>query len=145
MPCRTDYMEPTAAETEMALVIDLAKFVHFKLTKFQSPNDVVVMKYLASRCNIQFSDLDGWTNLLCSTLKTFGPSEIEHIIYDARDPMSRKLADWWEKHLAGESRRAAEDKQKKDDEKLREETLLSLTPDQIRVLGLSAGKRFFGL
>lgn len=42
---------------------------------------------------------------LCTTLRSLSEAEIERIVYDAKNPMARKLADFWEQHQNDDAER----------------------------------------
>lgn len=72
--------------------------------------------------------MDEWTALLCATLTGLSETNIDAIVYNARDACSRSLADWWERHQAW-------DKKREEDEKEKNSTV---TLDELRKLGASA-------
>lgn len=43
--------------------------------------------------------------MLCSLIRAMTEPELNAIVYNGRDPMSRKLADWWEEHKAEDEKR----------------------------------------
>ena len=49
--------------------------------------------------------LDVLTRKLCTKLKALTPEQEEAIIYNARDPKSRALADWWEQHKESDEKK----------------------------------------
>lgn len=93
MGCRSDYMEPTAREIENKLVIELLDYVcpKMNLTKPYPKNNV-----------------DEATARLCEICTKMGNVEVERIMYDGRNPMARKLADWWDCHQEADRKREAE-------------------------------------
>jgi hypothetical protein len=50
-----------------------------------------------------------YTQYLCGLIKGMTEIELNSIVYNARSKQSRELADWWEEHESGETRREQED------------------------------------
>lgn len=95
MPCNTEYMEPTVAERQKRLAAQLLVFVYKKL-------DLVPIHPDLQRAadDIYGGGAMGEENVrtLCSVLRGMPDEKKDGIIYNGRDPMSRKLADWWDEH-----------------------------------------------
>ena len=128
MPCRSDYMEPTARETESKRV---AKHIIYLYTKLdivkhipQTVHDAAKNTYGdANRC-------DEFTKLLCGTIQGYPIHDVHAIIYNGRDAEARKLADWWDEHQIVDKRREKEEAKEAE----RQAVLDSLTPYQRAVL-----------
>lgn len=98
MPCVSDYMEPTAKEIESREVAKHLVYVNSKL----STVDLVDLT-VTRAARDQYGDpsqLHSLTNKLCKAIRNMSEAELDHVVYNARDPESRKLADWWERHEA---------------------------------------------
>lgn len=61
--------------------------------------------------------IDAYTELLCSTLSTMKVTDMDRIVYNARNPKSRSLADWWENHQEWDKKRQKIDAKKKKEDK----------------------------
>lgn len=67
---------------------------------------------------------------LCARLKAMTPDQISGIVYNARDPDSRRLADWWEEHQENDARHAKEEQNKIKKQELQARALEKLTPEE---------------
>lgn len=68
---------------------------------------------------------------LCNLLDVMGSAEIDTLVYNGRDPMARKLADWWDEYKANDRGRKAYE----GDEAIKRAALAKLTPKERKVLG----------
>lgn len=101
MPCNSDYMNPTTKEQELKLTSQLLVWVKTKLGK-------TVPEY-AKKAAQDYYGKGGERAVreLCSTLNTMNANARKQLIYgNAEDPTARKLADWWEAHVAADTARA---------------------------------------
>lgn len=107
MPCSSEYMEPTVAERQRKHAAELLVFVKQKLGLSVSKEEKASAK--------SFYGEGGEKSMvkLCTILRGMTSEEEERVVYDARDPMSRKLADWWEEHQAEDAKREAKQTRKK--------------------------------
>jgi len=77
-----------------------------------SPDAVVMplINYVREKMGLEFVRTningEGLVAILCSLVKSLNPQQFDEIVYNARDPMSRKLADWWESHEEMDRREA---------------------------------------
>lgn len=110
MPCNSSYMEPNNYEKAVANTCKLLQFVKIKLG----------MKL--GRIEIKYDDPyqyppkdigDKVTAELCGLLRSMDEDQINSIVYNAKDPTARKLADWWEEHQAADAKREEEEMSKK--------------------------------
>lgn len=115
MPCRSDYMEPSEREIESRAVANHLIYVFTKLK--QTVNITPEIKEASTAYYGNIKMVDTWTALLCSTLRELSQTDIDKIVYNAKDACSRSLADWWERHQAWDLKREADEKKKKDSEK----------------------------
>lgn len=74
--------------------------------------------------------------VLCAKISAMGDPLREQIVYNAKDPLSRELADWWEKHEAEDKKRLREELQEKKDKAARDRAIAKLTPRERKLLGL---------
>lgn len=100
MPCNSDYLNPNARESALR---ETAKLYLFALKKSGIENYPSNLKRAAETiyCNYDFV-VD-----LCEFLTSLNTEMFNHVVYDAKDPLSRKLADWWEEHKAADEKRKA--------------------------------------
>lgn len=132
MGCRSDYMEPRAAETESKLVAELVVHVYTHL-KLRVPEWIdTASKHIYGA----ESELNTLTILLCSLCKKLDDDQQSKIIYNARNKTARKLASWWEAHQEADRRHEAEDAEEKRKAKLKKSALAKLDDDEIEALDL---------
>ena len=98
MPCRSDYMAPDHREIRLQRTAQLLVWLLPQIGQQVQPHQ---HKAAADQyCK------DGQVVLdLCAALKSMSPHAINEIVYNARDPMSRRLADWWDEHQEADRRR----------------------------------------
>jgi len=126
MPCDSSYLEPSLREQELRLSAQLYAYVLEKL-KRKIPHK------LAQDAQHLYGG-DDYIPKLCEVLKNLDRAQQDVIIYNARDPQSRKLADWWEKHQAADREREAQEARMKTQKDLRESALSKLTREEIKAL-----------
>lgn len=101
MPCRSDYLEPTQRER---LLQETAQLYAYAL--YEAGDSVPQRVTQAARdiyCREDF------VSHLCDYL-TRMPIDVRHrIVYNAHDPESRRLADWWERHQEADRVRQAQE------------------------------------
>lgn len=111
MPCNCDYMEPSKAEKDSKETANLLVFVLTSLNE-EVPawvKDVVDSTYGNP------SKLNDLVVLLCEKLTSIDNTDVGNaIIYDGRNKTSRRLADWWERHVEADKKRIAREKEKVD-------------------------------
>ena len=129
MPCNSDYMNPTEKEIKLK---ETAMFYDFALSKMglQVPIEVTLA------ANAEYGG-DDYVEPLCSLIKRMSEEQKETIIYNAKNRLSRKLADWYEEHLEADRKREAEEQKIKQQDKLRKSALLKLTKEERQSLGFS--------
>ena len=104
MACNADYMNPTQKEANSKHVASLLVYVQEQL-------DGNAVQEYATAANSIYGNaglLDEMTAELCHALKLIvdsGEETYNRIVYDAKNPMSRKLADWWEQHVEADLKR----------------------------------------
>ena len=91
-------MEPTARERYNQLTAQLWAFT---LQRMKDLNLTLIAQSGIDEATTFGKDIyckADYTQHLCNALRGLDEAEITAIVYNARDPMSRKLADWWEQH-----------------------------------------------
>jgi len=83
------------------------------------------------------ADRDKYTAMLCSLCKEMTPEQMEKIIYNARNPVSRELATWWEHHQEVDRKREEKERQDAERQELVKSALAKLTPAEVKALGLN--------
>lgn len=92
MPCRSDHMEPTTQERQRREASQHLVYVHKKL------GTIVPPEVTSNADHIYGGSTDKDMQTLCSLLKAMDEAQRDSIVYNAKDPAARKLADWWEEH-----------------------------------------------
>ena len=126
MPCRSDYMEPTQKER---LLQETAVLYAYALDALgEEVPDTVHQAATDQYCRVDF------VPELCRLIRNMTADKCDRIVYNPRSKISRKLADWWEKHEEADRKRQA----KEDEELLKQEfyerVIMKLNDDEIDVL-----------
>lgn len=103
MPCRGPNIdeindaETTAEPYYLLLYVNELKPI--RLIADVGVNEIVrTVESIKGFGNYRTLTFDDATLLLCNTIKDFTDAEQQTILYNGRDPMSRRLATWWEEH-----------------------------------------------
>lgn len=99
MPCRSDYMEPNNRERQLQ---ETAQLLGYVLVETDQP----VPGPVADAANNIYCATDLVPDL-CRAIREMDQATFDRIVYNARDPRSRRLADWWERHDAADQARVA--------------------------------------
>ena len=101
MPCRSDYMEPTHRER---LLRETAQLYSYVLTETgQRVPEAVTDAARNLYCGTDY------VSHLCEQLTNMDSNTRHRVVYNAHDKTSRQLADWWERHLAADQQRLAQE------------------------------------
>src|SRR2546426_223192 len=98
MPCDSDYLSPTAKERELRQTAILLRYLLEQL-KLEVP------EWIITQSTDVYASREDLVPLLCDRMKALDDNEIERIVYNAHDKLSRDLADWWERHKEADERR----------------------------------------
>lgn len=132
MPCRSDYMESNEREIK---VIETAKLLKWLLEQLKEPQNLDV-DIVAKAPYPDKDQGDFVVALLCSYIKDFDKEKMDKYVYNGRDKMSRKLADWWEEHEKADIARLAKEKEDIKIEHEKQKALNKLTDREKNILGL---------
>lgn len=130
MPCNSEYMNPSQAEQNSKEVCGLLIYLSNKVGK-------TVPSWVGAAASNTYGNprrLDEATQMLCALCQESG----DEVIYnDIRDPMCRRLADWWEEHKAADRARIDAENEEKA-RKLHELALQSrkYSDDELASVGL---------
>lgn len=132
MPCQSDYLEPEVREKESYMVCKHLVYMADKLglqleTRIKTASTNIYGDYLR---------LDEDTAKLCSLLKNLSAADMNRIVYDARNPSARNLADWWEQHQEADRKREAKEATMQQQEQLRKQAISKLTTEERKAIGL---------
>jgi len=116
MPCDASYMDLTEAEENSKEVATLIKYVvdTKELEGWYDP--VKISKYTAV-ADKQYGEtelLDEMTAFLCSLCNHMNESMKDRVIYNGRNPVARRLANWWDKHQDADNIRGLETEETED-------------------------------
>lgn len=124
MPCRSEYMEPTARETESRNVARLMLYVQRKRGKkihYSFGEDE--LKSISQNIYGDPGAVDQLTADLCDTLRELEKNENEaynQIMFEDRTRDSLLLYDWWAKHQEADRRRIAAEQRAEEERRERE-------------------------
>lgn len=128
MGCRSDYMDPTRREAELQRT---AKLYAYALRQLRQP----VSLNIESAANDVYCKAD-YVPQLCELLTSLTAEDLDRIVYNARDKVSRDLADWWEEHQQADLKRLqVEAEQRK--QALIKSAIAKLTREEAAALGLT--------
>ena len=134
MPCM-DGGPPSWNDVEQKRVASHLLYLNQKEGRVGS-TDEDTLRRLANSGWRSPADLISTTRELCERLQTLAPSDLERIVYNARDPVSRDLADWWERHQKEDRERQQREDTEKAREALRSSAAAKLTAEERKALGL---------
>lgn len=135
MPCNSDYMNPTNKEVQLQLTSKLLVWVKTKLGK-------TVPEY-AKKAAKDLYGKGGERSVkeLCATLKAMPAKKRDQLIYgNAKDPVARQLADWWEEHQAADSAREQREREELDHMRAEKVARIGLPAKSKKALGLKTKK-----
>lgn len=132
MPCRSDYMEPTARETYCRNTA--LNFLYAIETAMPKKYYVVDMNTLKENARNDYCKTD-YTKDLCDFIKTLNKTQINNLT-KRRHINSARLNSWWIRHQEGEARREKEDIDRLKRENIRLRAFSKLTREEIEALGL---------
>lgn len=125
MPCSSEHMKQTGTEAYNQRTAQLYIYALEKMSAF-SKIDKKNLALAKSEAHDSYARVD-FTQQLCDLLRDLSPEQIEQVVYNARDPMSRKLADWWEEHQDADQKREAQNaKISKWSEQLRDQPITAV-------------------
>lgn len=121
-------MDPTHKEQELQRTAKLLLYVRKQLGLHVS-RDVEIV------ATDQYAEVD-FVPQLCALLKGLNPEQFKAVVYNAYDPTSRDLANWWEAHEAADRAREALEAQETERDQIRRIALTKLTHEEKEALGL---------
>lgn len=103
MPCTTP--DPSGAQQDRQEAAQLLIYVMGKYNRIPS-------QQLEQDARNSFLNDDHWVQVLCAELQDMKlhSHRFEEIVYNAHDPQSRRLANWWERHEAADIERERKEK-----------------------------------
>lgn len=103
MPCRTDYDNSYyRAQQHNRECAEMAVWLGFQLGLNVNK---AIQSAVVSGKNV------GQTEAMCETLTSLDKDVYYPIIYNGRDPMARKVADWWDRHQEFDRKRLVQEKE----------------------------------
>ena len=103
MPCNCDHMEPTVAERQKQQAAGILVYLNNELGHPNSP------ELLEAERDIYGGKIhpENVVKMLCERFRNMTQSQMNHIVYDGRNPKARRAADWWDEHKAEDAKREA--------------------------------------
>lgn len=135
MPCNSDYQEPSGQELESTRVCGFICYLNKKVGKRTEH----WIRKAAAEYYGNVNRLSEATKILCETLRSLKPHELEAYVHDIHVPTCRKLTAWWERHKEWDARRTAEEEAEKEKEKIRKAAMSKLNAKELDALGLIGG------
>lgn len=130
MPCDSSHCAPSGREEESQRVCELLVYV-------LDAKNLPVPKEVRTAANTIYGnpvELDRDTARLCELCRDMTKSEQTKLIYDGRNPLARKLADWWEAHQVEDERKSLAEKEKERRKTLRKSARSKLTAEEIQAM-----------
>ena len=135
MPCNGDYLQPNEKETQIHLVCQLLVYVFDSLGISLPQNKEQLIRGCSKDPCGSIDFLDDYVKLLCDTIKSFNDETLNRIVYNGRNPMARKLADWWDRHQEADRERLKAEEAQRQKIALIKSALVKLTPEERAALG----------
>lgn len=109
MPCR-DYNDDHINSRRIDGELDMMAYIHESIKDMDSDLFVRIPRELINMYGEAATkeDMDRIAQILCRSCKVLEERGLaDAIIYNGRNPLARRLADWWDKHKAEDARQAA--------------------------------------
>lgn len=132
MGCNSDYMNPNAKERNSKEAATL--LVYVLEARGETP-----LEWVYEAANNYYGsakDLNTLVAALCDWCLNMSIEEQERIIYDAHNPVARRLAIWWEAHKKADKERIEKERNEARKQELIESAKSKLTAEEIKALGL---------
>lgn len=128
MPCNSGYLNPSERERELQRAAKLLIYVYDIL-------GVTVNNQLQKTADDIYATRD-YVPSLCHEIRSMNKENFNRIVYDARNPLSRDLADWWERHEAEDTKRERAEKMEAEKLMKKQEILrkLNMNEEELRIL-----------
>lgn len=105
MGCTSEYLKQNQREAELQRAARLLVFVNSKLG-VESPTEL-------TEASANYYCRADYVPALCQTLKSLTDEQVEAIVYNGRNPLSRDLAAWWEQHKLADQQREMRERQQR--------------------------------
>lgn len=128
MPCNSDYMNPSEKEQQLQETAMLLTWLNYQLGIRST--DKMHMAAKNQYCR------DDYVPELCKLVRSLTEEQMNTYVYNGRDRMSRKLADWWDEHEAADRKRVAKEEEARKRKEIIERVKEKLEPDELEALGL---------
>lgn len=128
MPCRSDYMEPTAAEKHRRDAAKLAVYLD-GATGVQTPPAV------ERTLDNAYPTSDVAVEYLCRRLRSLSEDEVNTVVYNGRSADARRLADWYEAHKVEDQKREAIEARRVERMNLSRSIIAKLSPAELHFVG----------
>lgn len=105
MGCNSEYLKQNSREAELQRAARLLVFVHSRLGTESTPELVKASADYYCRAD--------YVPELCQALKAMTDEQVDSIVYNGRNPLSRDLASWWEQHQLADKQREMRERQQR--------------------------------
>jgi uncharacterized NAD(P)/FAD-binding protein YdhS len=130
MPCNSDYMNPTNKEKQLRKTNQLLAFALTELGR-DVPKDV------ETAADELYGGRPQSVYDLCDLLEKMTDENLNAIVYDGRNAMSRHLANWWDLHKEADRQREAKKTAKEQQQAVKKLAFEKLTEEEREALGLA--------
>ena len=128
MGCRSDYMEPTHKERLLQETAQLYEYALFEMNQIVPADVKAAAKDIYCRKD--------FVPDLCELVTNMNDLQRQRVVYNPYHKMSRKLADWWEKHQEADRRRIEQEQIESIRQEIALSALSKLTDAEKKALGL---------
>lgn len=129
MACNSDYMEQSELERRLQETAQLYVFAASKLK-------VDIPEWVTKQASCYYASNKQIVPMLCDLIGSMNETQLDTIVYNARDKMARRLADWWEEHQEADRKRIAAEKKEQREREMKQKALKKLTKKEKQILGL---------
>ncbi len=103
MPCDSSHME---ARPDEVLLRETHQCFEYALIELRRAVPMGIGKAAKDYYGCGGLPLNEAVAALCGLLRSLSAAKRNKIVYNARSPKSRRLADWWERHCKADKKRA---------------------------------------
>jgi hypothetical protein len=126
MPCNSDYLRQTPEEAALQETAQLCQFVASEIGLRLPPT-------IEKQASEYYAKDKGQVEWLCAflqALKANDEAKFDAVVYDGRKAISRRLADWWDRHVAADEARERQEAAEARHAQLRKQILAKLSEEE---------------
>lgn len=140
MGCRSDYLEPNTREIYSK---ETATLIVYASGRLGLPEPAEWIKAASTHVYGDAARYHELTEILCTICRNMTEDQKNAVIYDGRDPVSRRLAEWWDDHQKVDAAREAAEQRLRDETAkltLGAAVLARLSPEERAAVVFAASK-----